>query len=575
MTGGHRGIEPIVVLVLIATPILFLGLDGPAFMEDEGRYAEVAREMLLTRDWITPHLDFTVFLNKPPLAYWLTALTFTLVGTTEHARLWPALAGLGLLGVVFCLGRVIAGTRTGLLAGLVLLTSVGFFFEARVVRPDLLVTLAVSVALLSALRAYAAPATRSRTRWMCLGAGTLALSVMAKGLVGVVVAGATLGLVLLLSGRSSFLLQVRWWPALAVALAIVLPWHLCAGFRNAGFWWDYAINQHLLFFFDRKLPRDSLPASLPLFWAAFLVRTLPWGVFLPAAIRHALSRARTERTPATLVPLVWLVSVLAFFSVSPARLEHYSVPALPAVGLLVGWWWAEATEGKAGSSSGVVSAAALVAIAAGGLLLAPGLVRAQGWAFAPALPRLAVASFALLLVGATAACLCLWYGRPRIAFAALALTMVPQFASIHRGWAMVHPVYSWKALGTVLMKVLPDDGEVVFAASDEYQACGGLIFYSGTPLTILLPPGYVPPPYLDTDDRKTFITQPEFLRRWNGDRPILFVADPDRGEADLVPPSSLLLGQWGNQRLRANRAFAERYRASLRAIAPSAAWQPG
>jgi 4-amino-4-deoxy-L-arabinose transferase-like glycosyltransferase len=92
---------------------------------------------------------------------------------------------------------------------------------------------------------------------------------MAKGLVGVVVAGATLGLVLLLCGRSSFL-QVRWWPALAVALAVVLAWHL--------------------------------------------------------------------------------VSVLAFFSVSPARLEHYSVPALPAVGLLVGWWWAEATEGKAGSA---------------------------------------------------------------------------------------------------------------------------------------------------------------------------------------------------------------------------------
>jgi 4-amino-4-deoxy-L-arabinose transferase-like glycosyltransferase len=89
MTGGHRGIEPIVVLVLIATPILFLGLDA----------------------------------NKPPLAYSLTALTFTLVGYTEHARLWPALAGLGLLGVVFCLGPVIAGTRTGLLAGLVLLTS--------------------------------------------------------------------------------------------------------------------------------------------------------------------------------------------------------------------------------------------------------------------------------------------------------------------------------------------------------------------------------------------------------------------------------------------------------------------
>ncbi|MBI3303358.1 MAG: glycosyltransferase family 39 protein [Deltaproteobacteria bacterium] len=550
-----------VVLTLLAAPVLLLGLGTPAFMDHEGRYAEVAREMLLTGDWITPHLNFTVFLNKPPLPYWLTALTFELVGLNEYVRLWPAVVGLGTLVVTACLGQTLAGPRGGLRAGFVLLTSAGFFLESRILRPDLLLTLLLSMALLGFLKASAARADDVRTRWVCLCALSLALSMLTKGLVGVVLAGGTVGLVLLLCGRFSLLRQTRWWPALAIVLAVVFPWYLLAGLRNEGFWWDYVVNQHLLFFFDRKFPRDSLPDSLLVFWGAFLLRTFPWSVFLPVAILRTLTIIRSSRTPGTILPLAWLGIVLAFFSCSPSRLEHYSLPALPAVALLIGRWWAEVMERGVRAPGGLVSCAVLILVGVSGFLVVPGLVESESWAQGfPELTRPLPAVCGIIVLGAAVALQSLWHGRSQLAFVVLVITMTPQFFFIHQALTLIEPVNSWKAVGTHLAQLLPRDGEAVFAASEEYQICGGLNFYSGKPLTILLPDGYTPPTYLAFGHHTPFLTRAGFLYRWQGDRPILLVIDPDRGETDpaaLAPPPMFVVGKWGERLLLANRAFAE------------------
>src|SRR6266403_1340580 len=125
---GRRGA---VALALGAGALLAVRLDVPAFFDNEARYAEVAREMVLSGDWISPHLDFTLFLNKPPLVFWLAALVFRLAGPTEWARLVSVGAAMVALLATCRLGALLYGGTTGLVAGLALATSLGFVRAPR------------------------------------------------------------------------------------------------------------------------------------------------------------------------------------------------------------------------------------------------------------------------------------------------------------------------------------------------------------------------------------------------------------------------------------------------------------
>src|SRR5207245_4222633 len=116
--------------------------------------------------------------------------------------------------------------------------------------------------------------------------------------------------------------------------------------RNPLFLWEYVRNQHVLFFSDQQLPRDSLPPSLGFFLAMFPARGLPWGLLLPAAGVWTYRTARDDppRAPAVGLLAAWVTVVVGFFALAPSRLEHYSLPALPATALLVGAFLADARE---------------------------------------------------------------------------------------------------------------------------------------------------------------------------------------------------------------------------------------
>lgn len=591
-------------LLLLAVLVLFSGLGRPAFMDHEGRYAEVAREMLLSGDWVTPHLNFAVFLNKSPLPYWLTALTFLVTGLSEYARLWQAVTALLVLVVTVLLGQALAGRRAGLFAGAVLLTSGGFFLESRLLRPDLLMTLWLCLTLLGVVKALPSlPSTtlnKNATWWIILSAASLGLSVLTKGMVGVVLAGGIIGGVLLWSRRLALLRQVPWLSALGIGLLILLPWHVMAGVRNEGFWWDYVVNQHLLFFFDRKFPRDSLPDSVLVFWGAFLGRTFPWVAFVPVATRWALVKAWKTREPQDLLPVVWLGVVLGFFTLSPSRLEHYTVPVLPAVALAIGSWWAALSEqqksplppfSKGGAETapfmkggraqrqGILTGEEAKSITFGflapilcsglmgliGFFALPSLLATKDWAREfPSLLTLARLVCGGLVLTAGIAGVVLWRGGVRTSsatFAVMACAAAPLYFCTYRALVEIEPVNSWKPIGVRLAALLPPDGEAVFAASDEYQICGGLNFYSGKPLSILLPDGYIPPTYLRLDGQAAFVTRADFTARWQSNRPLLLVVDPERQDADLAswaPPPRAEVGRWGTRRMFANQAFLAR-----------------
>src|SRR3989454_638638 len=299
---GRRGA---LALALGPGALLAVRLDVPAFFDNEARYAEAAREMALGGDWLSPHLVFTLFLNKPPLVFWLAALVFRVAGPTEWTRLVSVGAAVVALLATCRLGALLYGGPAGLVAGLALATSLGFVLEARTLRPDMILTATVVVALLCWQTAERGGTRRARWLvglWAALGVGMLA-----KGLVPLVLAGL---------------------PIAAVTLRD-------DGWRGAarlppGCAWDSVVTQHVLFFLDRKLPRDSEGASLAFFWAAATGRAAPWVLLVPLTLAEAVRGATRRATPAaraTFLLWAWAGGLLLFFSCAPSRLEHYAIPA--------------------------------------------------------------------------------------------------------------------------------------------------------------------------------------------------------------------------------------------------------
>ena len=539
----------LLLVVALAAPLFAWRLGRPGFSDTEGMYAEPAREMVLTGDWVTPRMNGEPFLTKPPLAYWLAASVMALAGPTELARVGSTLAALGTVLVTGALGMDLFGEGAGLAAAVVLATMEGFLLEARLLRADMLLVLAVSITLWCYVR------LRRGGGWAAaLSLWTaVALGLLDKGLLALVLPGAAIGLAELVGGELGprtvgvRLRALRVPLGIAVVAALALPWHLAAALRNPGFAWDYVVNQHLLAFFDAKLPRDSIPDSLAFFWAMFFVRTLPWGLLLPAALVHGWQAPdrRAERR----LTLAWIASVLVVFSLASGRLEHYSLPALPAVALLVGDLVAETAAGRSRVSRLwlVVPPAAVAGLA---LVLAArepaGIIRELDPTLAGyGLDRLVKPTALVLAAGLSvfAVLIAIRRARPALVVGAVTAAVVFGLAEIAR--ERVEPLFSWRPFARAI-----DDGTTIFfRASDEYQLCGGLDYYTGRYVALLAPPGWSPPTFLAGRTERLFAPRTELERAWRGGKALLVAADVPgpADEAAIVPGPYELLARAGNR----------------------------
>ena len=524
---GRRGA---LALALGAGALLAVRLDVPAFFDNEARYAEVAREMALGGDWISPHLDFTLFLNKPPLVFWLAALVFRVAGPTEWARLVSVGAAVVALLATCRLGALLYGGPAGLVAGLALATSLGFVLEARTLRPDMILTATVVVALLCWQTAECGGARRAR--WLAGLYAALGVGVLAKGLVPLVLAGLPIAAVTLRDHGWRGAARLRPGLGLLVLAAIVVPWHVVAALRHPGFAWDYVVNQHLLFFLDRKLPRDSEGDSLAFFWAAAAGRAAPWVLLVPLTLAEAVRGAARRATPAaraTFLLWAWAGGLLLFFSCAPSRLEHGRAA------------WVYLVAGGA-----LVAGAGIVGLLAGRALLAHTywLVQVSGL-----LGLVAPAAAVVAGAGVLAAFAALGR-RPDWLVAVLAASMVPLAAIVLRAEGVAEPLFSWRPVARVLVAAVPREVEVVFEAPEEYQQVGGLAYYSERRITLLEPPGFVPPTYLAGYTREMFLARAGFERRWRAGERLAFVSDPQRRRdqpTGLVPAPFHVLGRFGDR----------------------------
>src|SRR5712692_6908678 len=379
-------VASILLIILLWAVIYVAGMFTPALLDDvDSLHAEAAREMVLSHDWVTLHTDGIRYLEKAPLMYWDVATSYVLFGVSDWATRLPLMLGvLALLLVTYKLGKHSYGETGGLYSAVVLATAVGPYIFTRFQIPDLMVGLWLTLGFYFFLRSLK---EEPPSRLSCWGfAVACALNVLTKGLIGLVFPAGAIGLYLMLTGNLRHLLKLRPVSSTLVFLLVAAPWHILAALRNPsqgavrGFLWFYFVNEQLLRYVGKRVPAGYDTVPLLIFWGLTILWLAPWMVFLPQSIQQVPLRVRELRSHLTasqranLFFLVWAVAVVGFFTLS-TRQEYYTLPAVPALALLVGGWLARESassqreSGGRESRSSTISSAVLFAIVALGSIV--------------------------------------------------------------------------------------------------------------------------------------------------------------------------------------------------------------
>jgi len=523
----HQSRRLLLVILGLWAVIYLSGIFQPALLDDaDSVHAEAAREMVVRHDWVTLYADGIRYLEKAPLLYWGMAASFRLLGVTEWtARLPLTLGVLALLLATFATGRRAFGDLGGFYSALCLATCLGIYIFTRFQIPDVLVGLWLTLGFYFFLNTLD---EEPPSRWSCWGlAAATALNVLTKGLIGLVFPGIIILCYLFLTGNFCHLRRIRLLSSTVVFLIIAAPWHILAAIRNPsqgnvrGFLWFYFVNEHFLRYLNKRVPRDYDTVPLLIFWGLLLLWLVPWSVFLPQSLRDMPVRWRDLRgslsraQKANLLFLIWSLIIVGFFSFS-TRQEYYTIPAVPALALLVGGWLAreqvslaKSQERRAGRISSLVLMVIGVAAAIAGLALfifsrsAPPnadlaeLLKRNPQDYALSFghifdltPRalgmfrgpLLTVSIALL-IGTVLNWFFRHRGSPAKGNAVLALMMVALLLAIHASYVTFAPILSSKQLALAIKRHYQPGDTIVIA--DEYEQGSTLNFYTGIPVHIL------------------------------------------------------------------------------------------
>lgn len=339
--GAARDLAIVLALGLATLATALLGRDvwGP----DETRYVEVAREMLARGDFLVPHLNGRIYVEKPPLFFWLAAALWGLFGP-EAGRVVAAACALGALALTYVLGRRLHAREVALWAALILLTTVLFtaISECGILDTLLLVAILGSVACgLAAMEGEARG--RWRRAWWLGAYAAAAAGVLTKGPLGLVIPG----LVLLAHG----LVQRRrvraggWWHLAGslLMLALIAAWLVPAIVRGGGEYARQIVFQKTAERFGSSAIHDE-PIYYYLAW--FPIHFWPWSLLLPLALAAALRGARQQGERRELLPALWFLGLFVFFSLISGKRERYLLPAVPAAALACARYLCAAARGE-------------------------------------------------------------------------------------------------------------------------------------------------------------------------------------------------------------------------------------
>ncbi len=324
----------LLVLILFSATFLFWQLGRNHLIEwDEGIYALVAKNILVAGDWLT----FTwqhgfPWFEKPPLYLWLTAPLIKILGTTSLApRIWSALFGLGAIIATFFWGKKMFGERVGLMAGLVLASTTGFLYYARLGMLDVPVTFFVTIALYFF---WQARETQQSKFWIFFGVST-ALGTLTKGVVGmfpIAIAALFVAIEITLDRSFKRYSFKNLFSCFLVFLSFVLPWHLVMYFKHGQPFLENYLLYHVLLRSSSAIEGKYAPT----FWFVTVIKTQfrIWFIPLLPAVPWSLYRV-LKKSRKIIFLAIWAAVIFSVFTVSKSKLIWYIIPIYPVLSLLV------------------------------------------------------------------------------------------------------------------------------------------------------------------------------------------------------------------------------------------------
>ncbi|QWD74664.1 glycosyltransferase family 39 protein [Polynucleobacter sp. TSB-Sco08W16] len=324
-----------ILLLLLIYALLWFGTLNYRHLipSDEGRYAEMAREMLVTGDWVTPRYNGYKYFEKPPLQVWVTAVTFQVFGIGDwQARLWSALTGfLTILAIGFT-GTRIYNARAGWLAAVVLASSPMWVISGHFNSLDMGLSAFLVAALCSLLFAQTTHNKSSSRNWMWICWVFMALATLSKGVIGAAIPAMVLIAYSISTWDWKIWTRLRLLSGLILFLLITAPWFVLVAQRNPEFLEFFFIHEHL-----QRFTQDAHSRTGPIYYFVplLLIGILPWALQIPGSIAQAWQERRREFSSGWLL-VCWSVMIFGFFSVSHSKLPGYIIPIFPALALLIG-----------------------------------------------------------------------------------------------------------------------------------------------------------------------------------------------------------------------------------------------
>jgi 4-amino-4-deoxy-L-arabinose transferase-like glycosyltransferase len=546
-----------VALCVALACLLYLPRLGTAALwePDEGRYAEIAREMAVSGDYVTPRDDWVRYFEKPPLVYWAAAASIKLLGRNETAvRLPIALASIAQIAMVQVLAESMFGAWAGAGAALCLGLSPLFFGFSRFLTLDPVLAMFVTAALGCIYAAVREPNLQAGRKWLYLAAACAALGTLTKGPVALVLTAGTGLLYLLVQGRSRELVLVPWLRCALITAAIDVPWFAAVSWRNPGFLKFFFVHEHL-----ERYTTSTEHAWGPWFFFAVVIAGMwPWICFVPLALREmyagfldrsAISKAEAEtqlaahHQAALRFAGIWFVLVFVFFSIPRSKLGSYILPALPAAAILAGYGLSRLGDIDRRRVSRLVAAIAAVnvLVVAASLIAAPYIRELRR---VPALRPDLIVGVCAMALGAIGASV-LWRSAAPLfpTIAALALGMAVALAVMVKAREDAAPLNSYRILAAAITRQTPPD----CALASYRHHVQALPFYTGRREALVSYRGELAPWSWSADASPSFIATDDDLRsRWNSGACLIVVInrrDLARLGPTLAPPPRQLAAE--------------------------------
>lgn len=338
----HLGI----ILILLGTAIVYFLTFWGGFIADatDASHAIAAREIVQRNDWITLHINGVRYLEKAPLLYWITAISYKIFGFNELAVRFPTVITIIFLGIsIYIFGCWAYSQRVGLYSVIMTVSCVGMFLFTRLMIPEALLTLWFTLGHLCFLLAFLGEGKRKLFYYGFYAA--MALATLSKGFIGIIFCVTPAFLYLICLKQWHRWRELRLFSGGLLFLVIALPWHLLAGFRNENFFWFYIVNEHFLRFFNVRPQRDYNRLPILQYWLLHFLWLFPWSLGIPLLLKERyLPKNKDDiESHVNLYLLLWSGTIILFFALSSNQ-EYYTFPAYPALALLLANAWVKAEK---------------------------------------------------------------------------------------------------------------------------------------------------------------------------------------------------------------------------------------